>query len=240
MKKFVIIIITSLLIVGCSKPSNTTQGIIDNVEDINAAADEIAKLHQDVKPKTEEIKTKANEIKDTSQEIDKTNNSNVKELQNTIVAKEKELTSINKEIIKLKNENSKLINSLLTWAILASTIGFGVCLALFFLGNLKSITLSIIFAAVIGSCIAVQFVLKYQTYIIAIIGIPLIGSLIYLIFIKKRAIKELVVTGEVVKKEIGKDHFKEIVNKDNIQSKTTKEIVDQEQRKLNDSMRLAN
>lgn len=103
---------------------------------------------------------------------------------------------------RLKAKNESLVTRILAWSILLSVIGIGVAFALFWQGNRYAIVCGVgSFAALITATFAITF----MTYLLIAGGVLLlaaIGFAVYELYVHRKAVTELVQTGELAKQNM--------------------------------------
>jgi len=230
-----------LCVLGCQNkggPSAIKSSSNLIIKQVEAAEKKIT--IKEAKPELDTIKAEASNINGLSDGIQQDQvkqNKEVTKLNNQIVSlkesRDKQIIKLNNQIASLKESNDKLFKSVIGWSIFAATMGLGVSIVLFFMGNLKSLTTSFICVGIIVGALLAQFIFKTETFWFIGIGIIITGGIVFGVnkFIKNRniTIKDLILTGEEVKKEMP-DRFRYVAN--SIQQPVTKDIVDQVQDKL--------
>lgn len=213
-KQGIIIICNCLVftqLLSCTEPSGPIANSVNNIDKIVQGTDV-------EKP----VGIETNNIRESLKVID----GNTEKLNEKLVQANKKIEELGRKNLELKDTNNKILKSRLNWIILTAILGTGISFALFFTGYLKSSIFGIIGIGTVIGAVVMQFYLEYTTYIF--IGIAVIGTglLVYFVIINKKAIREFVMIGEQVKDE----KFIGVANE--IQSNSTKRIVDKEQEKM--------
>lgn len=177
-----------------------------------------------IAPRMEAIKEAQNNIDSLTGAIDK-------DYGKTVNTTSKELAALKKENNELKGKNAQLYNKWLFTIIIASGLLCAVSIALVLLGHFKSFTLTVISGSVLLGAIALQFLLQYLLWIGLAVTIIIAAVVVFAVWQQRMALKQTVKTVEQAKPLItDKETFVKTAN--SIQSKTTKTIVDQYQKRL--------
>lgn len=219
--RFVYITLLSIFLTLCgcvgrnSSTDIATNDAISNIENAADNIDAITENDPEIKPQTDTIRDSASDVRENH------NNLNDK-YQETLKALEKEKDTVN-----------RWIQRCLGLIIIAAGLGVAVSIALFIMGNIKSLTATIILLSLLGGAITLQFLLANLIWIALGCIIIVVGLVIYHVFTREKANKETTLTVDEARKQgiIDWDRFTKVAKVN--QTKTTEKIVDQFQKKSN-------
>lgn len=237
-------IVSLIFLTACFKPAVTTAPSVEQIvkrqdtstEVIRGEVDKIDKVAPAVKPNTVLIVSESKKIDDANKEVlqySKTVETNT----SVIKAQNDQLT---KDLAKEKESYTKLYNKWLAAIIIASGLGLAVSTVMFLMGNLKSLTMTLILLAIFGGAILLQVAVAYFMYIAIAVALIIILTIVYNLVVHKASIKEIVNSVDKAKDAgaIDPTKFAEIAN--TVQSDKTQTLVDKLQDKPNEGSYLGN
>lgn len=229
-----------LALSGCkSKPPTVnadgavTQKIVDSAvrEQISSTAT-IRQEADKAEAKAPEVQPEMTAIREETVKID-TNAQAIQDAHatfNDAITKEaatlaKEKAALANKVKDLEDKNNAQQKRILSLIIIGSMLTVAVSIALMFLGNLRSITLTVIAGSVLLGAITLQFLMAYALWIGLAVTLIIGFFVVYKVWLNKKGLIEVIWTAEEAKKKIGKDEFAAIAA--NEQSNSTVQIVKQ-------------
>jgi hypothetical protein len=215
------LVITALVASGCHSvpdttpnPSRPLEGVLEPLSRIPVRQDVIAGLAPESKPILEQVKGTKDDVTEAKQGLEQA---------------ETENGELKEALAKEKTETNKQYQQKIGWLRLLCIAGIGAGVLLSVFASKKFLVITFAAIAMLVAIAVEGFIYTYAMPIAAGVLVVILLMLAYEKFIKHRANKELVATGEIMKKKLNGTW--EDVKKDIVQSKTTQKIVDKFQGK---------
>jgi hypothetical protein len=228
-------LIACMFLVGCASTpapvvkAPTVQGVGDDIKSRAEAQiedteiiDKQAKAASDRAPdEAAVIAAKSQEIRDDAHAIH--------QLAGTLKAAQADIDRLARENASLKSDRDRLQNRVLGLTAVVCVIGLGVSFALFLLGKLPNMTLSVIFACTWASIVAFDWILGYAWWIGALTVGVAVAYFVYLVWVKNKSLREVIESVQEGRKEgaIIWEKFTPIANR--VQDRVTRAVIDAEQ-----------
>jgi hypothetical protein len=237
MRLFYILVLSSLLgVVGCksktiipAKNYEAAQKIVDtSISEQRKSTNTIREVTKEAEAKAPEVQPEMTVIRAESDKID-TNAQNIVVTHQAFVeaaTKEstelvKEKQALEKKVATLEDANNAQHKRILSLIIIGAGLATSVSVALFFLGNLRSLTITFITGSVLIGAIALQFLTAYMLWIGLVVTLLMGGYIVYQAFLNKRSLTEVIYTAERAKESLGKETFAAIAQEEQSNSTIT-------------------